>query len=97
MAGNAQVLKEIRELRDGIEKAQTRLSTYVAAVFPVGCELNWMYGPHMQEGHVVAPTSGSGYSCDRIRVRNNITGKSYIVTVFDVMLALEVVDRRRKP
>lgn len=83
-------LDKIRWLKDGIETAKEQLESFIKDRWPEGSEVHWMYGQHMQFGHVVNSFG------DRLKVRNALSSKEYWIDIYMVELALAGVARGQR-
>jgi hypothetical protein len=78
-------LDRVKMVLDEVHLAQKRACAVIHSAYPVGGEITWERGGHLQHGIVLSnSTHGSG---DSFRVRNSRTGKEYWIDFYNVQLA----------
>lgn len=78
-------LKEIHKRKAAIRAAGKELATYIERRWPVGSPVTWDEGGHLQYGEVLY------LGRDRLKVRNDYSGRSYWIDIYNIELALKSI------
>lgn len=84
MVERAPKFDKLVKLKDAARAAEKALDDAIAAAFPEDKAITWKRGrgDGVKYGHVVMHGDG-----ERIKVRNDDTGKDYWITLYDVLNA----------
>lgn len=65
-----------------VRKASENLHKVLRQEYPINSKVRWVYRQHLRNGTVIEHSFG-----DRIRVRNDLTGKTLWISAYDVLQA----------
>lgn len=82
-------LKELESYRYAVKHAQNNLEAFIQRRWPVGSPITWSRHDHLQYGEVVL------LSGERIKVRNEMSGKCYWIDIYWVEEGLRTIDRMK--
>lgn len=82
-------LEEIAWRKRAIDDAMEALQAFIEHRWSIGSPITWLRGGHLQYGEVLNIFN------DRIKVRNDHSGKSYWITLYDVEEALKATTKLR--
>jgi hypothetical protein len=83
-------LEELTWRKRNVDDAKEALEAFIQHRWPEGSPVTWLRGGHLQYGEVVHKAYG-----DRVKVRNDMSGRSYWITLYDLEQALKITTKIR--